>query len=191
MRKNSSGVRNPETVCSGTQKHPFCLDFRAGGSETHQNSPNQRFGSNGGYWVCSCEKICRKFGMPKLCIWPRNALFASFLMQSLPKSSKTLPKHHLGPNGGYWVCSCEKNSSGVPNPKIVRSGTRKHPFLPDFRAGGSEKHQNSPNHHFGSNGDYWVCSCKKFVESSVCRNCASGLETLILHHFSCTRYPKP
>src|SRR5690349_937689 len=33
-----------------------------------QNSPKYHFGSNGGYWVCSCEHIRRNFSTPKRCI---------------------------------------------------------------------------------------------------------------------------
>ena len=140
-QKNSSGVRNPETVRSGTEKHPFCLDFRAGGIQTHQNSPNHHFGSNGGYWVCSCQKICWEFGtLQQYVRVPKNTRFASIFMDEVAS------------------VLVRKNLSGVPNPIIVCSSTETRLFCLDFRAGGNETHQNTHNHHFGSNGGYWVYS---------------------------------
>ena len=61
-----------------------------------ENTPKHRFGSNGGNWVCSCEKVHRKFNTTKLCARPRNTRFASFLIYKVAKCSKTLPSNVLG-----------------------------------------------------------------------------------------------
>ena len=65
--------------------------FYANGSEMLQNTPIHRLWSIGDNWVCSCERILRKFGTSKQCIPPRNTFFASFFMQTIAKCRKTLP----------------------------------------------------------------------------------------------------
>ena len=102
--KKSVGSSEPRNSTSGYRKTPVLPRF-----------------SCRRYRVCSCQKICRKFGTPKLCIRPRNARFASFFMQSPPKSSKTLPKHHLGPNGGNWVYSYESRESGTTYVRVPKN----------------------------------------------------------------------
>ena len=115
---------------------------------------------------------------------PRNARFASFFVQSLPKSSKTLPKHHLGPNGGYWVCSCEKIYREFETPKqYVR--------VPKNTHFASKRTKTLPIIILGLTLVIGSVRAKKFVGSSVCQNCAFGPQMLFSHHFSCSRYPNP
>src|SRR5579883_1991274 len=73
-------------------------------SKTH---PNIILGSNGGYWVCSCENVRPNFGTRKRCILvPKRTNFSSFCMHSGSQILRNTPKHHFRSNGGHWVCSC-------------------------------------------------------------------------------------
>ena len=57
LRKTYSEVRYPETVHPDTETEPFRSVLHAEDTETLQITPKHRFLSNGGYWVCSCEKF--------------------------------------------------------------------------------------------------------------------------------------
>ena len=59
---------------------PFRFVLRAEGTETLQITPEHRFGSNGGYWARSCEKIQLKFGGRNYAFGYRNTRFASIFM---------------------------------------------------------------------------------------------------------------
>ena len=83
-----------------------------------QNTAKHGFGSNGRYWVCSCENVRRNFGIPKQCIGlPKHNSFSSFCVHSGSEMLENTPKHHFGSNGGYWVCSCENIRRNFGTPK--------------------------------------------------------------------------
>ena len=117
-----------------------------------QNTPKHHFGSNGGYWVCSCENVRPNFGTPKQCIIvPKRTSFSSFCMHSGSEMLQNTPKHHFGSNRprnsafGYrntlvsyrfaciWIVRCSKTVSniilGLMDPEKVHSGTETHQFL--------------------------------------------------------------
>ena len=58
VRKYLSEGRYHETVLLGTETHQFLI---SSGRELLQNTPKHHFGSNGGCWMCSCEKVRPKF----------------------------------------------------------------------------------------------------------------------------------
>src|SRR5690349_3185359 len=63
-----------------------------------QSTPKHHFGSNGGYWVCSCENVRWKFGTPKQCVTipKRTSLSHRFACIQIAKCCKTLPNIILG-----------------------------------------------------------------------------------------------
>ena len=109
-------------------------------------------------------------------------------MQSLPKSSKTLPNHHLGPTRGYWVCSCEKIRWGFGTPKQYVRVPKNTLFASIFVQEVAKRTKTLTIIVLGLTEVIGCVRAKKFVRSSVCRNCAFGHETLFSHHFSCSRY---
>ena len=84
-----------------------------------------------------------------------------------------------------------KNSSGVRNPKIVRSGTENTCFASIFVQEVAKRTKTVSIIVFGLTEVIGFVRAKKFVGSSVCQNCAFGPEMLFAHHFSCSRYPNP
>ena len=95
VRTYFTEVRNSETVHSAL-KDPVCNFFHTDRSEMLQDTPKHRFRSIADNWVCSCEHILRKFGTSKQCIRLRYTDFATFFMQIIAKSYKTLPNIVLG-----------------------------------------------------------------------------------------------
>src|SRR5690348_14708313 len=131
------------------------------GSKMLQNSPKHHLGSNGGYWVCSCNHIRRNFSTPKHCITVlKLTSFSLFFMHSGSKMLLNTPKHHFRSIGGYWVCSCENIHRNFDTPKHGITIPKRTSFSLFFMHSGSETLQNTPKHHFESNGGYWVCSCE-------------------------------
>src|SRR5690242_12517318 len=50
------------SVPKRTRFSSFCMHSS---SKMIQNTPKDHFGSNRGYWVCSCENVRRNFGTPE------------------------------------------------------------------------------------------------------------------------------
>ena len=75
----------------GTETEPFRCVLHAEGTETLEITPKQRFGSNGGYGVCSREKIHMNFGGRNRAFGDRNTRFASIFVQQVSNCSETLP----------------------------------------------------------------------------------------------------
>src|SRR5689334_10343212 len=147
--------------CIGVPKHTslssFCMHS---GNEMLQNTPKHHFGSNGGYWVCSCENVRQNIGTPKQCILYRNAPVSHrFIFIRVVRCSKTLPNMIfclMEANG----CVRAETFVGTSVPQNSASFTKRHYFLLFCMHSGNEMLQNTPKHHFGSNGGYWVCSCE-------------------------------
>ena len=84
------------------------------------------------------------------------------------------PKHHFGSNGGYWVCLCKNIRQNFGTTKQCLHVPKRTSFSSFCMSSGREMLQNTPKHHFGSNGDYspkyyygstqgyWVCSRENF-----------------------------
>ncbi len=61
-----------------------------------QKTPEQHFGSNGGYLVCSCENIRRNSGTAKKCILvPKRTSSSLFCMHSGSQMLQNTPKHSV------------------------------------------------------------------------------------------------
>ena len=71
----------PRAVHPGNETGPFRFVLHAEGTETLHITPEHRFGSNGGYWVRSCENINLKFGGQNCAFGYRNTRFASIFVQ--------------------------------------------------------------------------------------------------------------
>ena len=94
-RKSSSEVPDPRTSAFGPATGVLQL-FRAERTETLQNTPKHRFGSNGGYWVRSSEKSRRRFRTPETVHSAPKHEFCNFFVQNVLKRSKTLET-------SFWV----------------------------------------------------------------------------------------
>ena len=83
----------------GTETEPFRSVLHLEGTETLQITPEHRFGSNGGYWVRSCEKLHQKFG-------GRNCAFGfCFDFRAVGiRMVRNTPEHDLGPKRVDWKC---------------------------------------------------------------------------------------
>ena len=83
--------------CIGLPKHnsfsSFCLHS---GSEMLENTPKYHFGTNGGYWVRSCENVRQKFSAPKQCISRNAPVSHCFACIRVAKCSKTPTNIILG-----------------------------------------------------------------------------------------------
>src|SRR5690348_7751932 len=87
-------------------------------SEMLQNTLKHHFGSNGGYWVCSCENVCRNFGTPTQCISVlKHTSFLSFCLRFGSKILQNTPKHQFSSSRGYYLCSCENVRWNFGTPK--------------------------------------------------------------------------
>src|SRR5690349_10503673 len=94
--RNSALLYRKRTSFSSFCKHS--------GSQMLRNNPKHHLGSNGGYWVCSCNHIRRNFSTPKHCITVlKLTSFSLFFMHSGSKMLLNTPKHHFRSIGGYWV----------------------------------------------------------------------------------------
>ena len=150
-RKSSSEVPDPE--------RRLLQLFRAKRTETLQNSPKHRFGSNRCYWVRSGEKSRRRFRTPEPVHLAPKHEFCNFLVPNVPKLSKILPNIILGLTEVIGCVRAKKLIGG--------SGPQNSAFGPEtrvlqlFRAERTETVQNTPKHRFGSNGGYWVRSSEK------------------------------
>ena len=71
----------PRVVHPGNETGLFRSILHAESTDMLQISPEHRFGSNGGYWVRSCEKIHLKFGGRNYAFGYRNTRFASIFVQ--------------------------------------------------------------------------------------------------------------
>ena len=81
IAKTRSEVHYSKAVYPGTETEPFRSVLHAEGTETFHITPEHRFGSNGGYWERSCEKIQLKFGGRNYAFGYRNTRFASIFVQ--------------------------------------------------------------------------------------------------------------
>src|SRR5690348_10861384 len=114
------------------------------GSEMLQYTVKNHFGSNGGYWVCSCENVRRNFVSPKQCISaPKRTTFSSFSMHSGSEMLQYTVKNHFSSNGGYWVCSCENVRRNFVSPKQCISAPKRTTFSSFSMHSGSEMLQNT------------------------------------------------
>src|SRR5690348_14890655 len=81
-------------------------------------------------------------------------------MHSGSEMLQNRPKLHFGSNGGYCVCSCENVRRNIGASKLCISVPKRTSFSLFCMHSGSEMLQNTPKNNFGSNGDYWLCSCE-------------------------------
>src|SRR5579883_1832663 len=107
-----------------------------------QNTPKHHFGSNGGYWMCSCISV------------PKRTSLSSFRMHSGSEMLQNTHKHHFGSNGGYWVCSCENFRRNYGTPKQCILVPKRTSFSSSCMNPCSKILLNTLRHHFGSNGGY-------------------------------------
>ena len=161
-RKSSSEVQDPRNSAFGPQTRVLQL-FRAERTEMLQNTPKHRFGSNRGYWVRSGKKARRRFRTPETVHSAPKHEFCNFFVPNVPKCSKTLPNI-------VWSltevigCLMAKKLVGGSGPPKHSPETR---VLQLFRAERTKMLQNTPKHHFESNGCYWVCSGRRKSSSEV------------------------
>src|SRR5579883_2050823 len=96
---NFANLKQCISVPKRTRFSTFCMHSS---SEMLQITPKDHFGSNGGYWVCSCENVRRNFGTPKQCILvPKRTSFSSSCMNPGSEILQNTLRHHFGSNGGY------------------------------------------------------------------------------------------
>src|SRR5579883_440693 len=94
LRRDFGNRKQCILVLKRTSFSSFCMHS---GSEMLQNTPKYQFGSNGRYWVCSCERFRGNFGIPKQCILvPKRTSFSSFSRHSVSEMLQNTPKHHFG-----------------------------------------------------------------------------------------------
>ena len=122
-RKSSSEVPDTRNSAFGPETRVLQL-FRAERTEMLQNTLKHRFGSNGGYWVRSGKKACRRFRTPETMHSALKHKFCNFFVQNVSKCSKTLPNIILGSNGGYWVRSGKKACRRFRTPETVHSALK-------------------------------------------------------------------
>ena len=92
----------PKQCIRVTEHTSFSSLCMHSGSEILQNTIKHHFRSNGGYWVCSCENVRRKFGTPKQCIRvTKHTSFLSLCMHSGSEKLQRTAELHFGSNGGY------------------------------------------------------------------------------------------
>src|SRR5579883_1263478 len=144
-----------------------------------QNTPKYHFGSNGGYWVCSCETVRRKFGTPKQCLRvPKRTSFSSFCLHSGSEMLQNTTTHHFGFNGCYWACSCKNVHRNFGTPKQCIWVPKRTSFSLICMKLGSDLLQNTPKHHFVSNAGYLgVFLRKRSSEVRYPETLSSGTET--------------
>src|SRR5579883_3122431 len=199
VRRNFFTPKQCISVPKRTSFASFCLHS---GSEMLKNTPKHHFGSNEGYWVCSCRNVRRNFGTPKQSIGvPQCTSFSSFCMHSGSEMLENTTRHHFGSNASYWVRSCENVRRNFGTSKQSMSVPKRTSFSLFWMQSRSQILENTPKHHFGSNGGYWVRSCqnvrrnfftpkqcisapKRTSFSSFCMHLGSEmLENTSKHHF--------
>ena len=115
-RKSSSEVSDPQNSAFGPETRVLQL-FRSERTETLQNTPKHRFGSNGGYWVRLGEKARRRFRTPKTVHSDPKHEFCNFFVPNVPKRSKTLPNIVLGLTEVIGCVRAKKLVGGSGPPK--------------------------------------------------------------------------
>src|SRR5690349_10486780 len=151
------------------------------GREMLQNTPKLHFGSNGSYLVCSFENVRRNFGTQKQYILVRKRTsFSLFCMNSGSQLLQNTPKHRLGSNGGYLVCSSENVRRNFGTQKQYILVPKRTSFSFFSMNSGSQMLQNTPKHRFGSNGGYLVCSSE-----NVRRNFGTPKQCILVPKRTC------
>ena len=121
-RKSLSEVLDTRNSAFGTETRVLQL-FHVEHTEMLQNTPKHRFGSNGGYWVCSAEKSHRRFRTPEPVHLAPKHEFCNFFVPNLPKRSKTLRNIISGLTEVIGCVRAKKLVGG--------SGPPKHFFVPN------------------------------------------------------------
>ena len=132
--------------------------------------------------------MLRNFGTPKQCIQARNTSFASFYILKVSKMIQNTHKYHCTPKGLEWMHLVGNYFCNFGTPKQCIQD-RNTSFASFYMPKVSKMLQNTPKHHFGSNGVDWMLrnfgnpkyciqAQNTSLASFLCRRLAKCSETL-------------